>query len=240
MADELILGADRDLHRHRLGAEAVDHRLDGVEEVGAGAVHLVDERDARHGVLVGLAPDRLGLRLHACDRVEQRDRAVQHAQGALDLDGKVHVPGRVDDVDAVITPETGGRGRRDRDAALLLLHHPVHRRGTLVHLAQLVVAAGVVEDPLGGGGLAGVDVGHDADVADAVELVHLRHAAAGLCLCHCHVCVTTGSGRRPCWPAPFGRCRPSSCRRRPAGWRRPGSRRRASRASPSRGAAART
>ncbi len=33
-------------------------------------------------------------------------------------------------------------------------------------LAELVGLAGVVEDALGHGGLAGVDVGHDADVAD--------------------------------------------------------------------------
>ena len=36
-----------------------------VEEIRAGAVHLVDEHHARHFVLVGLAPDRLGLGLHA-------------------------------------------------------------------------------------------------------------------------------------------------------------------------------
>ena len=33
--------------------------------------------------------------------------------------------------------------------------------------------------------------------------------------------VTSGSGRRLCWPAPCGRCRPCACRRRPAGRRRP-------------------
>ena len=54
--------------------------------------------------------------------------------------------------------------RRDGDAALLLLDHPVHDRGALVDLADLVGAAGVVEDPLGRGGLARVDVGHDPDV----------------------------------------------------------------------------
>ena len=73
-------------------------------EVRADAVHLVDERDARDVVLVGLAPDGLGLRLDAGDRVEQRDRAVEHAQRALDLDGEVDVAGRVDDVDAVVLP----------------------------------------------------------------------------------------------------------------------------------------
>ena len=151
-------------------------------EVGADAVHLVDEDDARHGVLVGLAPDGLRLRLHAGDGVEQRDRAVEHAQRPLDLDRKVNVAGSVDDVDAMVTPERGRRGRRDRDAALLLLGHPVHRRRALVHLADLVRLARVEQDALGRRGLAGVDVGHDPDVADQLKLIHLRDACVLLCL----------------------------------------------------------
>src|SRR5437762_2357229 len=49
----VLLGPDRHLHRDGHGAEAVTHRLNGLEEVRAGAVHLVDERDPGHGVLVG-------------------------------------------------------------------------------------------------------------------------------------------------------------------------------------------
>ena len=169
MPAEVALGADRQLDRHRVRAEAVDHRLHALVEVRADAVHLVDVGDARDVVLVGLAPDGLGLRLDAGDRVEQRDRAVEHAQRALDLDGEVDVAGRVDDVDAVVVPLAGGRGRGDRDAALLLLLHPVHRRGALVDLADLVGAAGVVEDALGRRRLAGVDVRHDPDVAGLFE-----------------------------------------------------------------------
>ena len=63
-----------------------------------------------HVVLVGLAPHRLGLRLDAGDRVEHRDRAVEHAQRPLDLDGEVDVAGRVDDVDPAVAPLAGGRG----------------------------------------------------------------------------------------------------------------------------------
>ncbi len=198
----VLLLPDRELDRHGRRAQAVDHGLNGLEEVGAGAVHLVDERDPRHLVLVGLAPHRLRLRLHAGDGVEDGNRAVEDAQAALDLHRKVHVPGRIDDVDAMVAPLRGGRRRRDRDAALLLLRHPVHRRGALVHLAHLVGAAGVVEDPLRRRGLAGVDVRHDPDVADAVQ------PNAGCCAAH--VSLTSGSARRPCWPAPSGRCRPSS------------------------------
>ena len=102
-APQVGLGPDRQLQRHRVGAQAVDHRADRHVVVRADAVHLVDERDARDVVLVGLAPDGLGLWLDAGDRVEERDRAVEHAQRALDLDGEVDVAGRVDDVDAVVS-----------------------------------------------------------------------------------------------------------------------------------------
>ena len=61
----LALGADRELRHQRLGAEAIDDHVDGAIEVRARAIHLVDEADARHAVLVGLAPHRLGLRLDA-------------------------------------------------------------------------------------------------------------------------------------------------------------------------------
>ena len=183
-AAEVLLLADRQLHGHRVRAEPVDHRLDGAEEVGADAIHLVDERDPRDAVAVGLAPDGLGLRLDARHGVEHGDGAVEDAQAPLHLDGEVHVPGRIDNVDTKIAPEGRRRSRRDRDAALLLLRHPVHDRSALVHLAHLVGATGVVEDPLGRGGLAGVDVRHDPDVPDLLE----RDLAAGDGCCllsHC-------------------------------------------------------
>ena len=101
--------------------------------------------------------------------------AVEHAQRALDLDGEVDVAGRVDDVEALVVPERGGRGRRDGDAALLLLLHPVHRRGAFMHFADLVALAGVIEDPLGRRRLAGIDVRHDAEVAVVLDCMSAGH-----------------------------------------------------------------
>ncbi len=162
-------GPDGQVQHGRGGLQPVLDHVDRAVEVGADAVHLVDEAHARDLVLVGLTPHGLGLGLDAGHRVEHRDRTVEHAQRALDLDREVDVAGGVDDVDAVVVPDARGGGRGDGDAALLLLRHVVHGRGAVVHLTDLVALARVVEDALGRGGLARVDVGHDADVAGALK-----------------------------------------------------------------------
>jgi hypothetical protein len=172
---ELLTHEHRDVDGNRVRAESLAHHLHDVLEVGADAVHLVDERDARDVVLVGLAPHRLGLGLDPADRAEHGDRAVEDAQRALDLDGEVDVAGRVDDVDPVIAPVAGGGGGGDGDAALPLLLHPVHGGGAFVHFADAVDPTRIKEDALGQGGLAGVDVGHDPDVAIFFERVLPRH-----------------------------------------------------------------
>src|SRR5206468_11291591 len=96
-----------------------------------------------------------------------------------DLDREIDVTWRVDDIDseldAVTCPECSGRGRRDRDAALLLLLHPVHRRGAFVHLADLVLLAGIVKNALGRRRLTGIDVRHDADISIVLERCNSWH-----------------------------------------------------------------
>ena len=177
-AGEVVLSADRQLHDERLGTELVLDGLHREVEVGTELVHLVDEADARHAVLVGLTPHGLGLGLHAFLAVEDGDGTIEHAQGALNLGREVHVAGGVDDVDlelflgvvGLTVPEAGGGGGLDGNAALLLLSHEVHRRSAVVGLTDLVVLAGVEEDALGGGGLTGIDVCHDADVADHAQI----------------------------------------------------------------------
>ncbi len=175
-AVEVGLDAPWYLDRHRPRVEPLGDHVDCAPEVGACAVHLVDEADARHVVAVGLAPDRLRLRLNACNRVEHHDAAVQYAQTALHFDREVDVAGRVDDVDLVAFPLRGRRRRRDRDAALALLGHPVHHGGAFVHLTDLVGSARVIEHALGHGRLTGIDVRDDADIADVFDVRGTGHS----------------------------------------------------------------
>ena len=44
------------------------------------------------------------------------------------------------------------------NAALLFLLHPVHNGCAFMHFADLVGPTGVIQDPLGRGGLTGIDV----------------------------------------------------------------------------------
>ncbi len=173
--DEGGLDAPGKLDHQGGGVQTVFDHLDGPLEVGSHPVHLVHEADPGDVVAVGLTPHGLALGLHARHRIEDRHRAVEHTERPLDLHGEVHVAGGVDDVDPVVPPQAG-RGRRgDGDAALALLDHPVHLGGALVDLSDLVGLARVVQDPLGRGGLARVDVGHDPDVPSADERVFQDH-----------------------------------------------------------------
>ena len=149
-----------------IGAQTFFHAFQHIGEISAHPVHLVDEGDLGHAKALRLPPDRLGLRFHTGHAAEHAHRTVQHAQGALHLDGEVHMAGRVDEVDGVLVPLAGGAGRHDGDAALLLLGHVVHGGGTVMDFPQAVDLAAVVEHALRERGLARVDVGDDADIAD--------------------------------------------------------------------------
>ena len=162
---EVRFRTDGELERHCVTLQPLMHHFENIEEVRTHDVHFIHIDHPRHVVLVGLTPDGLRLRLHTALGTKHGHGAVQHAQGTLDLNGEIDVTRRVDDIDAAMTPEAGRRSGSDRDAALLLLLHPVHSCGTLMRLTELVGAAGVEQDTLRRGGLAGVDVRHDTDVS---------------------------------------------------------------------------
>ena len=177
---ELVFLANRDLHRHRIGTELVAELLDDAVIVSTGAVHLVDERQPGHLVALHLPVDRHRLALHAADGAEDKDRAVEDAQATLHLDGEIDVARGVDEVDVAVVPLHARGGTGDRDPALPLEIHVVHGRAitAALHFLDAVDTAGVKEDALGEGRLAGVDVGGNAHVAELGQ-IHGTGAPAG-------------------------------------------------------------
>ena len=72
------LRPDRQLDADRTTADLGLDLVDTAKEIGPDLVHLVDEHDARNAVFVGLAPDRLRLRLDPLVAVEHAHRPVEH------------------------------------------------------------------------------------------------------------------------------------------------------------------
>ena len=163
---KLVFRTHRNLDGYGNSAEFAANLVDHPRETGSDPVHLVDEGDARHAVAVGLPPDGLRLGLDPADSTKNSHRAVKDAEAAFDFRRKIHMSRSIDDIDAMVPPAAGRCRRGDRDPPLLFLSHPVHRRRPLMHLPKPVVDPGVVEDALRGRRLTGVNVGHDADIAD--------------------------------------------------------------------------
>ena len=120
-------------------------------------------------IFVGLPPHRFGLRLHASHGIEHGHRAIEHAQRTLDFSGEIDVARGIDNVDLHVAPGARGRGRRNRDAALLFLLHPVHGGGAFMHFADLVRAARVIQDAFRGRGFTGIDMSGDADISHPLQ-----------------------------------------------------------------------
>ena len=156
----------RQNHRKRIGIEPLMNVGHDAVEVRPHAVQFVDEHQSGDFVTFGLSPDRLTLGLDAANCAENGDRPVKNTKRPLHLGRKVHVPRRVDQVDGMVFPRAGRGRRMNGDAAGLLFRVIVHHRGPVVDLAHLVGLAGIEKYPFGNGRLAGIDVGHDADVAN--------------------------------------------------------------------------
>ena len=133
-------------------------------------VDLVDDRDDLEALVhrEGGVGDRLGF--HALRRVDQEHRAFTGGEGARDFVGEVDVPRGVDEIkDILLTVRCSEVHRHrvtlDRDALLALKVHRVEE--LLLHLA-LLDRLRVLEEAVGKGRLAVVDVRDDAEVADVV------------------------------------------------------------------------
>ena len=84
--------------------------------------------------------------------------------------------GSINDIDTVLgilslftTPETGGRSRRNRDAAFLLLLHPVHGGCAVVSFTDFVRSTRIVQNALRCRRFTGVNMRHNADITGMLQ-----------------------------------------------------------------------
>ena len=212
-AAESVFLADRQLDRHTVGMQTIMHHLYAAEEVSTHGIHLVDVNHAGNLVLVSLAPNGFRLRLNATLCGQNGNRTVQNTQRTLNFNSKVNVARGVDDVDTMtvlfeqsrivlglgVAPVAGGCSGSDGNTTFLFLLHPVHRSSAVMNFADLMVNTGVVQNALGGGGLACVDVGHDTDISGHLQ-GYVSRRCHGLNLLSKQ--INNGNARKPCWLLP--------------------------------------
>ena len=164
-----VLGARKD----HLFARDREHVLELVHDrlgVGRRQVDLVEDRD--QGQVLAQRQMDVGerLRLDALGGVHDEDRALAGLQAVADLVGEVDVAGRVDEVQAVRLAVLGGvleadGAGLDRDALLAL---EVHRIEDLARHLPRVDRVRQLQQSIGQGGFAVIDVGDDREVAQSV------------------------------------------------------------------------
>ena len=165
---DALLGAGEDDLLARDGQDVLE-LLDDHLGLGRWQVDLVDDRDDREVLAQGEVDVGQGLGLDPLGRIDDQDRPLAGLQAAAHLVGEIDVPGRVDQVEPVDQTVLGrivepDRARLDRDPLLALEVHGVeHLAG---HLPG-VDGVGELEQTIGQGGFAVVDVGDDAEVAKA-------------------------------------------------------------------------
>ena len=169
---DALLGGDlRRVH----GGDA-DDVLDlglGAVRVGGGQVDLVDDGQDLQIVVQREIGVRERLRLDALRGVHDEHRALAGGERPADLIVEVHVARRVDEVQRIGLAvarivQTHGAGL-DRDAALALELHVVEE---LIGHVALLHRAAELDEPVGQGGFAVVDVGDDGKVPDVVLRDH--------------------------------------------------------------------
>ncbi len=146
--------------------ELVDDRV----RVGRREIDLVEDRDQREALAHREMDVGEGLGLDPLGGIDDEDRALAGLEAVAHLVGEVDVAGRVDEVEAVVQAvarrvlEADGPGL-DRDPLLPL---EVHRVEDLAHHLPPLDRVGQLEQSIGEGRLAVIDVGDDREVAEAV------------------------------------------------------------------------
>ena len=164
-------------------AEDLFHFLGDIVGAGGGEIDLVDDGDDFEVLVDGGVGVGDGLGLDALGGITEEQCAFAGLEGFGDFVVKVDVAGGVDEVVEIflagvgVGVEDGHGGSLDGDAAFFFKVHVVEELG--FHFA-LGDGACELEESVGEGGLAVVDVGDDAEVSDLNVAHGTRLVGVGL------------------------------------------------------------
>ena len=153
--------------------EQIEDLVDDLVGAGVGAIDLVDHDHRPQAAFQGLRKDEAGLRHRPLGGVDQHQRAVGHAEDALDFAAEIGVAGRVDDVDLHAAVGDGDVLREDGDSPLAF--EVVGVEDLLAGQLRLAEPPALAQHAIDQRRLAVVDVGDDGDVANVLAANGVAH-----------------------------------------------------------------
>ena len=171
---EVVLFADRDLHRDRRAAEALLQLGHRAVEVGVLAIHQCEMEQDRPFHLGGGLPQLFGVDLNAGDTVHAQQDGVGSVEGCSRLGEEDAHARAVEQVDLVLVPGCEAGGQTDRETARDLLVVEVCR-GVAVFDALLSIGhpAGV-EQTVDERCLADGVVADNREIAQKIRALYLH------------------------------------------------------------------
>ena len=97
---------------------------------GTRSIHLVDESQTRHFISFHLSVNSQRLSLYSTYRTKYKHSTVKHTQTTFHFNGKINVPGRIDQVDGFSFPLNSRGSTGNGNTTFLFKLHMVHR-GTI-------------------------------------------------------------------------------------------------------------
>ena len=183
----IVVGGDNDVHGLDDTGEVLEQIFFRELEFEERTIDLVDDDNRFDTLTECLSEHSLGLHAHTFDGVDDDERAIGDTESGRDLGREIDVAGRVDQVDQEVVLL-----RLDRDVLEIALvgQTAVKRdgRGLDRHTTFLLVCSCVrkpcstgvlggdnsraLDEGVGEGGFAVVDVGDDGHVSDVDRVVH--------------------------------------------------------------------
>ena len=169
---EGILKSNWNSHDKWHGTKDVLRLLNHAIEISSDTVELVDENNTGNLGIVGVAPVGLGLGLNATGSAENTNTTVENLQRTIDLNREVNVSRSINDIHAMVIPETSGGSRLNGNSTFCLLLHEVGCGLTVVNLTCFVDLSGELKNTLGRRGFSCIHVREDADITVFAEVCH--------------------------------------------------------------------
>src|SRR5512136_1198734 len=105
-------------------------------------------------VSISLPPHSLRLGFNALHGIQDHYSAIENSQASLNLCGKIHVSGSINNINPVGAPMRSSSRSFNSYTSFALELHKIHDRGAFIDISYFIGAPGIVQETFGSSSLA--------------------------------------------------------------------------------------